>query len=191
MLFANVTEKKVFVKAFEYYKDTNKALRVVDLYKQNNLVLKSSGVKKQYYVSLKSSLDENKQYFAELVFSNTDIDKDGDKIPYTTLLDSLVGIKADLEHVNNANDNDEVKMMGFDRTWLFEVVNNFFDGRNSIGLVKFNQKHEQFSDVWKNIGDFGASIEYTVENNIPKIKGVSGTFNGRNDGARVINAYVK
>jgi len=149
-------------------------------------IIKSSYIKDRYLIKAKSSFSKKNKFMAEIVFSNTNKDKDGDKIPYTTLLTNLVGMKADLEHANLDNIEE------LDKSNLFTVIESFFDGTNHIGLVEFNSEHKQFDNIWENIGRFGASFEYKLKDeNQYEIVGLSGTFDPRNEGAKVINAYIE
>ena len=149
-------------------------------------IAKSNGIKTKYRVMAKSMFSEGNSYMAEIIFSNTKKDSDGYTVPYTTLLTKLNGMKADLEHCN-LRGIDEL-----DHQYLFEVKDSFFDGTNHIGLVEFNPKHQQFGAIWEQIGDFGASFEYELdEKDNPTIIGLSGTFNPVVEDARVINFYVE
>lgn len=184
-------ERMIWEEVFKRLKETmseesaaKRAWGAVKKYKQKHNKAKSSGIKTKYYIKSKSNFSDNQDYFAEIIFGGTKIDEDGDVVSYNILLPKLNGMKADIEHANLRDLNE------FDKDYLFEVVDNFFDGENSIGLVKFNKNHGQFKSVWEHIDEFGASIEYQFnEDGAVRVTGLTGTFSPRYTNAKVINAY--
>lgn len=130
----------------------------------------AGAVAKQYKVQARSSLSTQANYMAEMNFGTIKLnEEDGVALPADSFIGNFNGMKADIEHANLFGKDE------FDKSWLFEVKDAFFDGNNLVGMVKFNSDHKQFTQVWENIDEFGASLEYNT--NDFTITGLTGTFN--------------
>lgn len=200
-----------YKKSYKANKDSSLAYRVgleVDLRTAMNKpveVITAKGRVTNVYENVsKSEGVSGKSYFAEVIFSDVNKDRDGDSVPQQTFFNDMKGVTGDLEHVNGImngtiestpEDIDIVKH--FDRSKLFTVINSVFDGTNMIGTIKFNKDHKQFSQIWDNAkkGNFGASMEYarqSIGNGMRwVVKGVTGTLDPRVRNAKVLRAFEK
>lgn len=122
-------------------------------------------------------------FYADFIFSDINVDLDGDKVPINKIATKIDGMVADLEHANLYN-RTEVSQQP-----LFQVKRSFFSDDKLFGTVEFFPSHPQFADVWSHCqnGDFGISMEYDAEWNIV---GVTGTMVPRNPRSKIINAYT-
>jgi hypothetical protein len=170
---------RVFIKAKATHPDTT-ASKIAWAAINKTVVIAKGRLSKKYELVAKSGYSNKKVYMAELIFGSTNKDLDNDSIPRSSLVTKLNGLEADIEHSNLWN-RDE-----FDKQWLFKVQESFFNDDKLMGLVTFNPEHAQFSQVWENIYDFGASLEYDTSNGY-EIVGLTGTFDPRNTDARIIS----
>lgn len=159
---------------------------------ENRWVAKGKLGKPRLY-KLKSDLSGSRIYMADFVFGTTEEDSDGDAVPYQALTAELAGMSGDLEHAGLYND-DYIAEYGHNPFYpgeeLFTVQDSFFDGKHTIGTLRFNTNHPLFSEAWGAVlaDKFGISLEYAVSSDLKtwKVEGISGAFDPKNKKSRLL-----